>query len=68
MESTKISGIGFCGLLAIVFITLKLCGVVTWSWAWILTPLWIGPAIIVAILGTIFVTVWIANYLDRRYH
>lgn len=35
-------GIGFCGLLTIVFIVLKLCGVISWSWVWVLSPLWIG--------------------------
>lgn len=34
--------IGFTGLLAIVFIVLKLCGVITWSWVWVLSPIWIG--------------------------
>ena len=35
-------GIGFTGLLTIVFIILKLCGVITWSWWWVLSPLWIS--------------------------
>ena len=34
--------IGFAGLLAIVFITLKLMGVIEWAWVWVLAPLWIG--------------------------
>ena len=33
-------GIGFCGLLTIAFIVLKLCGVITWSWIWVLAPFW----------------------------
>lgn len=32
----------FLGMLAIVFITLKLTGNITWSWLWVLSPLWIG--------------------------
>lgn len=28
-------------LLLVVFITLKLCGVIAWSWLWVLSPLWI---------------------------
>lgn len=39
------NGIGFCGLLAIVFIVLKLCSVITWSWWWVLAPLWIPFAL-----------------------
>ena len=34
-------GISFTGLLTIVFIILKLCGIITWSWWWVLSPLWI---------------------------
>ena len=34
--------IGFFGLLAIVFVTLKLIGVIDWSWVWVLAPLWGG--------------------------
>ena len=47
------SGIGFCGLLTIVFITLKLCKVITWSWLWVLSPLWISfaLAVIVALIA-----------------
>ena len=32
-------GIGFCGLLTIVFIVLKLIGIINWSWVWVLAPL-----------------------------
>lgn len=48
------NGIGFGGLLTIAFIVLKLCGVITWSWVWVLSPLWIS-AILVIILVIIFV-------------
>ena len=37
------------GLLAIVFITLKLCNVITWSWWWVTAPLWGGLAFWAAI-------------------
>jgi fatty acid desaturase len=35
----------FFGLLTIVFITLKLLGVIAWSWLWVLSPFW-GPIVI----------------------
>jgi hypothetical protein len=47
------SGIGFFGLLTIVFIVLKLCGIITWSWWWILSPIW-GPAALFIICILIF--------------
>lgn len=43
-------GIGFFGVLAIVFIVLKLCGVITWPWLWVLSPIWIGFVIVVALI------------------
>lgn len=45
------SGIGFGGLLAIVFITLKLTGVIAWSWWWVLAPLWAPIALVLLILA-----------------
>lgn len=43
-------GLGFIGLLTIVFITLKLCGVITWSWWWVLSPLLIVWGIFFAVI------------------
>ena len=34
-------GIGFPGLLTIMFIALKLLKIITWSWWWVLSPIWI---------------------------
>lgn len=34
--------VGIAGTLTIVFIVLKLCGLITWSWTWVLSPLWIS--------------------------
>lgn len=39
--STTSGGIGFPGLLAIVFIVLKLTHYISWSWWWVLSPIWI---------------------------
>lgn len=49
-SSSSSSGIGFLGLLTIVFITLKLLGHINWSWWWILAPMWIPPLIAVLII------------------
>lgn len=38
-------GIGFFGLLTLLFIGLKLCDVIAWSWLWVLAPLWIPTAL-----------------------
>lgn len=41
-NSQASGGIGFVGLLTIVFITLKLTEVIDWSWWWVLSPIWIA--------------------------
>lgn len=48
--------IGFPGLLVLLFIGLKLGKVITWSWWWVLSPLWISCGIalvmvLVALMG-----------------
>lgn len=42
-------GIGFFGLLGIVFITLKLTGLIAWSWGLVLLPLY-GPLLFAAVV------------------
>lgn len=49
-SSASSGGIGFFGLLAVAFIVLKLCKVITWSWWWVLSPVWIPMAIAVFVL------------------
>lgn len=49
-KSSSSSGIGFTGLLTVLFIGLKLTGYITWSWWWVLSPLWIVPLTILALI------------------
>lgn len=42
-------GIGFCGILTIVFIVLKLCNVISWSWFWVLSPLIFSAGLVVLV-------------------
>lgn len=48
-------GIGFTGLLLLVFITLKLLGKITWPWIWVLSPIWISCGIVLAVIIVIAV-------------
>jgi hypothetical protein len=58
MDTKKTSnGIGFCSLLAIVFITLKLVGMIGWSWVWVLAPVWI-PVTLGLVAAAVFVMAW----------
>lgn len=44
---------GFAGILFLVFLVLKLTGVIAWSWLWVTAPLW-GPLAIVAAVLIVF--------------
>lgn len=60
-SSSSSSGIGFFGLLAIVFITLKLTGVISWSWLWVTAPLWGAAAVAILFLLVMAVGVLLAS-------
>lgn len=49
------TGIGLCNLLGVVFVTLKLCDVIHWSWWWVTLPFW-APLLLVAsvVLAAVF--------------
>lgn len=49
-NSTQSGGIGFAGLLTIVFIVLKLTHFINWSWLWVLSPILIPAALVIAVL------------------
>ena len=40
-NNTVRSGINFFELLGVVFIVLRLCGVIGWPWVWVLAPIWV---------------------------
>lgn len=48
--------IGFGEALTLLFIALKLCNVINWSWALVLTPLWIGFGLAVIAVAIIVLT------------
>lgn len=60
-EEKKIggTGVGFCGLLTIVFIVLRLTGVIGWSWLWVLSPTWIPIAISALFIGIALFAAWL---------
>lgn len=51
----------FPGLLLLLFITLKLTGVIAWSWWWVLSPLWISAAFVTGFIGG-----WLVLVAQRR--
>lgn len=52
-------GIGVLGLLGVVFVTLKLTGVIDWSWWWVTAPFWGGIAL--ALVAFVIILVMVAD-------
>lgn len=64
-SSSSGGGIGFGGLLTILFIGLKLGGVISWPWLWVLSPLWIGLALWIAIAIPVLLGIGIYKLVRR---
>lgn len=65
-SSSRSGGIGILGLLGIVFVTLKLCGVINWSWWYVTMPFWGGIALLFAIIAIAFLFAGLATVLKSR--
>lgn len=48
-NKTTYNGFGLDVILTIIFVILKLVGVIDWKWIWVLAPLWIGIALAIII-------------------
>lgn len=57
-------GIGIVGLLTIMFVVLKLAGVIHWPWLWVLAPLWMPFVAGVVVFVLFVVVVILAKCLD----
>ena len=60
-NSAKSGGIGFVGLLTLVFIALKLTGFIAWPWVWVLSPIWIT-----AIFSVIIILAVVIRYARNK--
>lgn len=54
------SSLSLSGILLVVFIILKLCKVINWSWLWVLSPLWISISLYFIVYFVIYLI-----YKDR---
>ncbi len=63
----KSSGIGLWGIVFVVFLVLKLCGKIDWSWWWITAPLWGPPLAIIAIMIIIILIVAMVKLIMRAF-
>ena len=54
-NKAKQGGLGIVSALTIVFIVLKLLGVIKWSWIWVLSPIWISAVIAAVVFSVILI-------------
>ncbi len=64
-SSSSSGGIGFLGALSLLFIALRLLGHITWSWWWVLAPLWIPVALAIVVVAGVGAVALIANVVKR---
>ncbi len=70
MNNKKSAGgeIGICTVLFLIFLVLKLCGLITWSWWWVTAPLWLPVILFLGICLIVFVVafcVGVIKYIIR---
>lgn len=54
-------------ILFTVFLILKLCHVIDWSWWWVTAPVWI-PVCLLVLIGVIVLMVIFINYLREKHY
>lgn len=62
----KSGGMGVIGVLTIVFIVLKLCSVISWSWLWVLSPIWISVAFVLVVWVIIAIIMTVQMWYLKR--
>ena len=65
-RNTTSGGLGLGGVLGVVFIVLKLVGVIDWSWWWVLSPFWSSFGLTVLILLVAVVIVAIREVIKNK--
>ena len=66
MNKTNKTTLCFFELLAILFIALKLTGHITWSWVWVLAPIWAPIVIGIAIMIIVVIIVVAIDLLIKH--
>ena len=55
------AGPGLATLLTVLFIALKLCGVIAWSWWWVLSPVWISFGLLAVLLSIAGIAIYVGS-------
>lgn len=61
-ENSLGGGLGISSVLQVIFLVLKLCGLIDWPWIWVLSPLWIS----LGLVAIVFIVVLMVTAIQRR--
>lgn len=66
-SNSSSGGIGFVGLLTILFVALKLTDYIDWSWWWVLSPIWIVGVLAIFTLIVLGAVAFVSNKKKRMW-
>lgn len=58
-------GLNLCDVLLLIFIVLKLCKIINWSWWWVLSPFWIPLGLYIALIIVVLIVRLIYKLIHR---
>ena len=56
----------YVALLTLLFVGLKLAGSIDWSWWWVLSPIWLPPAVALFLIFTAYALVALWELITRK--
>ena len=65
-SSSSSSGIGFLGMLTLIFIVLKLCGIIHWSWIWVLMPTFLPISLVLVVCLVLVLRCCILHLFEKN--
>jgi len=65
-NNSKVVGDITLSLLLVAFVVLKLCGVIDWSWWWVLSPLWIPLGFVILVLLVLGIAKLALKIMDKK--
>ncbi len=60
-KKVRNGGMGIVSFLTVLFVVLKVIGAISWSWLWVLSPIWISVICAILLFGIVLVSGKIAK-------
>lgn len=64
--TTVVRGTSLSTLLTVLFVALKLTGVISWSWWWVVSPIWISWGLLVVVFIVLFIAAVVYKLYTKR--